>query len=370
MRIAVIGAGIIGLTCAEELIRARHDVLIYDSAPATGATHAAAGMLAPAGEAWHGEEKLLALGLASAHLWPGFAERLGSLSGVDVDFRAAGTVLVARDHNDLDVVKRTATVLTSSGISCSELDRKELRSLEPTLSGRIAGGLALPGDNNVNPRAVATALMRILGNRLIRSAARPCTGGVLLDNGVFHGADAVVIATGADPANARLRAVKGEIIRVRMTDPPTRVIRGLVEGQPVYAVPRADNVVVIGATEEEHTGEAEATVGGVELLLRSARALLPGIDKATVLDITARNRPGTPDNGPLIGPATDTGLGRASLGTVILATGHYRGGVLLAPVTATAVRAHIEGNAVPESALPFLPDRFGPPNHDTKAGSR
>lgn len=359
MRAAVIGAGMIGLACAEELIRAGHDVLVFDPTPAQGATHAAAGMLAPAGEAWHGEELLLRLGLASAAQWPGYAARLCEQSGIDVDFRTSGTVLTGRDQDDLQVVRRTLELLESQGIAFEHLDRRGLLRQEPALSTRVAGGALVPGDHNVNPRRVAEALIRIVGQRLVRRTASATDEGVVLGDGTTVTSDVVIIATGAtsrDDADTRyVRPVKGEIVRARMDHPPGRVVRARVHGESVYVVPRADNEVVIGATEEEHSGDPVPTVGGVTRLLNAARALVPGLETAEILDITARHRPGTPDNGPVLGPV---GTGPGATCARIIATGHYRGGVLLAPLTAKVVRAHVEGTAVPEEALPFTHDRF------------
>jgi len=113
MRVAVIGAGIVGLACAEELVRCGHDVRVFDPDPGGGATRAAAGMLAPAGEAWHGETDLLRLGVASARLWPEYAARLQAASGVDIDLRTAGTLLVGQDHDDLQQVRRSLDVLAA-----------------------------------------------------------------------------------------------------------------------------------------------------------------------------------------------------------------------------------------------------------------
>lgn len=359
MRVAVIGAGIIGLACAEELIRAGHDVCVFDPAPARGATHAAAGMLAPAGEAWHGEESLLRLGLASAARWPAYAARLRTQSGIDVDLRTFGTVLAGRDHDDLQVVRRTLELLDSQGIPFEHFDRRGLLRKEPALSTRVAGGALLPDDYNVNPRRVASALIGIVGRRLVRRTASATDDGVVLTDGTTVASDVVIIATGArsgdDPDTCYVRPVKGEIVRARMDDPPGLVVRAQVYGESVYVVPRADNEVVIGATEEEQPGEPVPTVGGITRLLNAARALLPGLETAEILDITARDRPGTPDNGPVLGPGgTEPGAACAR----IIATGHYRGGVLLAPVTAQVVRAYVEGTAVPDEALPFTPDRF------------
>ncbi len=355
MRVAVVGAGIIGLACAEELVRAGHDVCIFDPDPATGATHAAAGMLAPAGEAWHGETPLLQLGLASAQLWPEYAARLAALSRTDIDLTTQGTLLVGQDNDDHQQVRRTLDVLSARGIAFEDLDRRELRAREPALA-RAVGGALLPDDHSVNPRRVAEALLRIVGDRLVRQSVREVGDELLLADGARVDCDTVVVATGAW-ARAWVpwvRPVKGETILVRAADPPTRVLRARVHGEPVYVVPRAGGEVVIGATEEEH-GNADPlpSVGAVVRLLSAARSLLPGLETADILDIVARHRPGTPDNGPILG-LRDSGSALRQ----VLAVGHYRGGVLLAPLTARVVRAYVEDTEVPPVARCFTPDRF------------
>lgn len=354
MRVAVIGAGIVGLACAEELVRCGHDVRVFDPDPGGGATRAAAGMLAPAGEAWHGETGLLRLGVASARLWPEYAARLQAASGVDVDLRTEGTLLIGQDHDDLQQVRRTLEVLSTEGIAFRELDRREARSDEPTLS-RVAGAVLVPEDHNVNPRLVAEALLRLLGDRVIRARATVRDGGVAFANGTEFGCDAVVVATGAEARSLvpQVRPVRGETIRLRGADRPSRVLRARVHGETVYVVPRAGGEVVVGATEEEHASEPVATLGAVVRLLHAARTLVPGLESAEVVEITARHRPGTPDNGPLLGPVEAPGPVRR-----VLAVGHYRGGVLLAPLTAQVVRAHVEGEHVPAVAQPFGPGRF------------
>lgn len=353
----MVGAGIVGLACAEELVRAGHDVRVADPRPGQGATYAAAGMLAPAGEAWHGETALLRLGIASARLWPEYAARLSAGSTSDVGYRRGGTLLVGLDRDDLQHVRRTSDVLRGEGIAFHELGRRDLARHEPALA-RSAGGALLSEDHSVHPRLVADALVGLLGDRVVRlRVARldPAQRRVVLADGSVLGCDAVVVATGADAQGwvPGVRPVRGETIRVRTADPPRRVVRARIHGEAVYLVPRAGGEVVVGASEEEHEGAPFATVGTVVRLLAAARVLLPGLDAAELVDVTARNRPGTPDNGPMLG-LRDPGAPWRQ----VLAVGHYRGGVLLAPLTAQVVRAYVEGVDVPEVALPFAPDRF------------
>jgi glycine oxidase len=326
VNVEVAGAGVIGLTCAWALTEAGYDVTVYDPAPGTGATYAAAGMVAPAGEAWFGEESLLRLGLASAALWPDLAARL------EVGFARTGALLVGRDASDLATVRRSADLLARHGVLVEEPD---VHGLEPTLSDRVVGGLHLPTDGHVNPREVTAALLRRLGRRVVASRA-PGTG------------DFVVRCTGT-AAHPAIRPVRGEILRVRTQDPPSHVVRGVVRGRLVYLVPRADGEVVIGATSEHHEGRPVPTVGGVLQLLEDARELVPSLWTAEVLEVLARDRPGTADNGPMIGR-----IGHRE----VIAAGHYRGGVLLAPITAAAVVSIVNGTDPPAEVLPFHPSRF------------
>ncbi len=329
MRIRVLGAGVIGLAVADELLRRGHAVTVVDPAPGGGASYAAAGMLSPAAEVWHGEEDLLRLGLASLDLWPAFAERLG------VPLRRGGTLLVGRDAGDLQHVERQVALVTGLGGTARLLDRREVREHDPSL-GRVAGGALLPDEASVDPRAVVTAL---------RDRVPVGAGGAGASS-----YDVTVVATGArlpTPYDDLVRCVRGEVLRVRSDDPPARTVRGWVQGEPVYLVPRAPAdgfaEVVVGATSEEHDAPPVVTAGGVHRLLTAARALWPALDRAELVETIARDRPGTADNLPLVGPS-----GREE--GVVLAAGHYRHGVLLAPLTARLVADHLESGAV-EAAL-------------------
>jgi glycine oxidase len=318
LTVKVLGAGIIGLAVAEELTRRGHRVVVVDPSPGQGASYAAAGMLSPSAEVWHGEDDVLRLGLASLALWPEYAARLG------VVLRAAGTLLVGSDAGDLQQVQRQVALLARHGRPAEAMDRRRLAALEAGL-GRVAGGALLPDDLSVDPRAVVGAL-------LARVQVLPSDPG--------GACDATVLATGSllpAPYSSLVRGVRGEILRVRADDSPARTVRGWVRGEPVYLVPRASGEVVVGATSEEHDAPPLVTAGGVLRLLAAARELWPALDRAELVEATARDRPGTPDNLPLVGPVADG---------VVLAAGHYRHGVLLAPLTARLVADHLETGAV------------------------
>lgn len=333
MRVRILGAGIIGLACAWELERRGHRVTVVDPAPGQGASHAAAGMLCPAGELWHGEAQLFRLGHASAALWPGFADALG------VPMHRTGTLLAAADAGDLQEIDRQLALLEAAGIRAEPLSRRELLAREPGL-GRVVGGAFLPDQHSVDPRGVVAALLARV------PVVAPEASVVEPDETTY---DVTVIATGARlpaPYAHLVRPVRGEILRVRSDDPPQHVVRGLVHGDPVYVVPRADSSeVVIGATSEEHDAAPVPTVEGVHRLLDAARELLPGLDRAAFVEAIARDRPGTADNLPLVGPV-------GGVERVVLAAGHYRHGVLLAPLTARLVADHLESGAVDAATDP------------------
>nr|WP_204163349.1 glycine oxidase ThiO [Nocardioides gilvus] len=341
LQVTVLGAGIIGLTCADELRRRGHRVRVLDPHPGAGASYAAAGMLAPDAESWHGERELFELGRESVAYWSALAERLG------IGLHRRGTLLVGHDAADLQAATRQADLLAHLGVPPRRLGRDALRALEPGL-GRVAGGYLLTDDLSVDPRAAVAALRSRLADVL-----EPVAGD--LGDATRAEADAVVVATGAElpvPFTHLVRRVRGETVRVRCEDPPAHVVRGEVRGQPVYLVPRDDGEVVIGATSEEHDAAAVATLGGVARLLDAARPLWPGLDRASWLQVVARDRPGTHDNRPLVGPTHLPG--------VLLAAGHHRHGVLLAPLTARVIADHLEGGALIDAWDPRRFDERNP----------
>ncbi|MFD7077538.1 glycine oxidase ThiO [Nocardioides sp. NPDC059952] len=356
MRVRILGAGIVGLSVADELIRRGHDVTVVDPAPGSGASYAAAGMLSPAGEAWYGEESLTRLCLASLALWPGFAARLG------VPVHTRGTLLAGVDAGDVQQVERQLAVLDLAGVSYERLGRRDLLAREPGL-GRVAGGAFLAEDHSVDPRAVVSALLDRVGDRVgldtdsfVPHESGSTSGSVGRAAGAARRrrvetntvADVTVIATGArlpDPFSSLIRPVRGDVVRVRTQEPVERTVRAWAHGEQIYVVPRIDgDEVVIGATTEERDGPLLPTVEGVWRLLDSARRVVPALDRAAVVEVTSRDRPGTADNLPLVGPTHEPG--------VVLAAGAYRNGVLLAPLIAQLVADHVETGSVEPAVDP------------------
>lgn len=367
--VVVVGCGVIGASVAWRLAQRGMSVTCFDPEPGDGATFAAAGMLAPVTEATFGEHALTTLNVASARAWPDFAAELAAAARTDVGFRRTGTLTVAYDTGDRQQLHRLLQARHSVGLATDEITIEEARRMEPLLGPRIAGATWTPDDHQVDPRRVHAALLAVLAahdvvvarSRVVALAQDRSDGpvvGVVDEDGSTHRAGVVVLAAGwasreLGGADVATRPVKGEVVRLDASDQPGfelgHVIRGLVQARDVYLVPREDGEVVVGATSTEQPDDRAVTVGGMFALLRDARAVVPGVDELALAQMTARARPGTPDNVPLIGPAARPGL--------VLATGHYRNGILLAPLTASAVADYVAHGTLPAPADLAHPQR-------------
>jgi glycine oxidase len=367
--VVVIGAGVIGLSLGWRAARSALRTLVLDGGrPGQGATGAAAGMLAPVTEATFGEEDLLALNLEAARRYPDFVAELESETGVLVHYRASGTLAVALDRDDAELLKRLHVFQVSLGLDAEWLRGRECRRLEPGLAPAVVGGIRSSLDHQVDPRALSQALTGALAQsggelRANASVAAILTGsegvsGVLLRSGERISAERVVVAAGwrsgeieGLPENARVpvRPVKGQILRLR-GDASAPVAKRVIRTTEVYIVPREDGELVVGATVEERGPDMSVTAGGVLELLREAYEALPGITELELVEAIAGLRPASPDNAPIVGAGALPGL--------VWATAHWRNGILLAPITAEGVVEMITGGAMPEVLAPFSPDRF------------
>ena len=374
-RLAIVGAGVIGLTCAWRAAEAGWTVELVDPAPGSGSSWVAGGMLAPVTEAWPGEEELLELGAESLRRWPPFAAELAEAAGRPAGLRTEGTVVVAAAAGDRAELDDLAGYLSKLDREVDRLTARELRRLEPSIGPDVRGGLSVPGDLAVDNRVLLAALRAAADRAGVRFVEARAVGaaadGVELAasdgdaTGRWVEADAVLIAAGAHSAGLHagldglVRPVKGEILRLRhragALPPPSRTVRAVVDGRPVYAVPRDNGGLVIGATQYETGFDTEPTVGGVRDLLRDAERVLPGVAEYALVEAAAGLRPGTPDNLPLIGS-----LSGGRTGGPLVATGHGRNGMLLAPITAAAVLALLAGEPGPPAAAVADPARLSP----------
>jgi glycine oxidase len=374
--VVVVGGGAIGLASAWRLAQRGAAVTVVDPDPGGGASGVAAGMLAPVTEARMGEGALLRLNLASWSRWPSFAAEVEGAAGAAIGYRADGTLVVALDADDRVALDELAARHRAMGLDVTPLRGREVRRLEPGLAPGVRAGLLAATERSVDPLTLVDALRRaataagvaFVAAEVKEVATGPgrerVTGVVLADSAAPRRIDAatVVLAAGCRSAGMAglpeatappVRPVKGEIVTLRQ--PPgasliTHTVRGLVHGFTVYLVPRADGRLIVGATVQERGWDTRVTAGGAYELLRDALALVPGLDDAELVTARAGLRPGTPDDLPLIGPSPLDGL--------VVATGHYRNGILLTPITAEAVVAAVAGEPLPAEVDACDPRRF------------
>ena len=350
--VAVVGGGVIGLSCAWRAASAGFAVTVHDPAPGSGASHVAGGMLAPVTEAAPAEQEVLALGTASLRRWPDFAAELATV-GADPGLRTRGTLVVALDPGDRAELGRLAEQLNRMGRQAEVPSGREVRRAEPSLGPQVCRALSVPGDLSVDNRALMTALLVACRSAGVEFRSQRCLQ--------LPAADVVVLAAGAHsaglhPALARaIRPVKGEILRLRSRPgtlpPPSRTVRAIVGGRHSYLVPRDGGRLVVGATQREVGFDTDVTAGGVRELLTDAERVLPAIAEYALEETAAGLRPGSPDNLPVIGELEPG---------VLTATGHHRNGILLAPITADAILALLRGMPVPVEAGPAAPARLQP----------
>jgi len=345
----IIGGGVIGLSSAWRLAQAgaRAVVLEREDSPPAGATRVAAGMLAPVGELSFGEPRLLELSLVAAELYPDFVAELEATAGISTGFEPSGALHVALDRDEAAQLRRVHDLQRSLGLDAEWLPPGACRDLEPALTPSLAGGVHAPGEASIDPRKLCATLLAVLRGEgvEVRSEAEVVEArieegriaGVRTSSGEELRAGVVVLAAGAWsgvaewlPPEARppVRPVKGQILELRARD-GTAPCRRILASELVYMVPRKDGRLIVGATVEEQGFDTAVTAGGVHELLREAYRLLPEVAEMELVEAAAGLRPGTPDNLPIVGPGEIDGL--------FIASGHYRNGILLAPLAAARV---------------------------------
>lgn len=351
----IVGGGIIGLSCAWRAAQRGARVAVVDrSRPPAGATRVAAGMLAPVGELAFGEPELLKLTVAASELYPDFVAELEAASGIATGYRRDGALHVALDRDEAAELRRVHELQRSLGLGAEWLPPRRCRDLEPGLTPSFGGGVHAPDEASVDPRALMEALLAaldaaegvdLLTGTGVEAALREGEriAGVRTESGEELRAPSVVLAAGAwsgqaewlpEAARPPVRPVKGQILELRSRDGAAPCQR-IVASERVYLVPRPDGRLVVGATVEEQGFDTAVTAGGVHELLREAYRLLPDVAEMELVEAAAGLRPGTPDNLPLVGPSGVDGL--------LWATGHYRNGILLAPLSAKTLVEELEG---------------------------
>jgi glycine oxidase len=371
--VAIVGGGVIGLAVAWRARTKGLSVTVLERGEVgRGTSYVAAGMLAPVAEVEFGEagQAALELGLRSAALWPGFAAELERCGDAELGLRRTGTLVLARDEDEARELDRQIAFRESLGLRTNRLRGSDARALEPGLAPTVRLAFEAADDHSVDPRLVLAALRRACETTGVRLREHApvmrieCDGdglrvtAVELEGGELVTARQVVIAAGPwsggleglpDRARVPVRPVKGQLLRLRDPAGPGLLER-VVRFEGGYLVPRADGRYVLGATVEERGFERHATAGGVYELLRDAHELVPGVSELQIEELCVGLRPGTPDNVPVIGPGLIDGL--------TWATGHYRNGILLAPLTAELVAGALAGEASASFPAACRADRF------------
>jgi glycine oxidase len=366
--VVVIGGGLIGTSISWRLRQAGLDVAVIVGERSAAASGVAAGMLAPVTETTFTEQRLLDLNLASLSRYADFVAELEMASDLPTGLRRTPNLSVAYDADDAARLATFADFLARVGHPAERLTSRESRRHEPLLAPTIRSGLLVEGDWSCDNRLLWRALIKAAHRTGVRelpgfvhrvTSSKGVVTGVELADGSRIGAGWVVVANGAWAGqidglpDLPVRPVKGQIVRL---DPgrlpgPSLTIRAYVRGAEIYLVPReSGSEVVLGATVEELGFDHRVTAGAVYELLRDGRTVMPMSAEYALAETSVGWRPGTPDNAPI--------LGRCDMEGLVLATGHYRNGVLLTPITADVISTLIISDELASVAAPFTLDRF------------
>ena len=364
--VVVVGGGVIGLAIAWRLAREGAAVTVVDRGQAgRAASWVAAGMLAPISEASFDDHDHVTFARASMARFPSFIAELEHDADAPVSLDTRGTLVVARDRDDAEYIRRAYEYRRAIGLPVEWLTGSEAREAEPVLSPRIVGAMAIPDDHQIDTRAFMTALVRACARRGVTLMENTSVRRIVVAHGRATGvetasgrvdADTVVLAAGAwsasidgvpapwvAPGAARQGAARAAAARRAV--PLAHVIRA----PRAYLLPKHDGTIVVGATQEEMGFDVTPTAGGVSDILRHAWELVPGIYDLPFDGVEVGLRPGSRDNHPIIGATGVRGL--------VMATGHFRHGILLAPATADAVADGIARGRF-SGAEAFNPARF------------
>lgn len=360
---AVLGGGLIGLSIAYELACRGACVTVFERTEAArGASWAGAGMLAPFTEGVD-DPALLDLLLESRNRYPEFVGRLIADGGIDPHLRLDGILDVARDRDALHALHERAAILTSRGYAFEMLDARAAVALEPALGMLQHGAMLVCDEGQVDNRRLGRALLAACERRgvdvrehcpveSIETDSRRVLG-LRTANG-FVNASAVINATGAWAAqfdglppscHAPVFPIKGQMLALEI---PKGFMRHVTWAHGIYFVPRQDGRLLVGATVENCGFDTRTNAEGMSTLLESALRAAPALRTFTVSEMWAGLRPATADGRPFIGPTPIEGY--------FLATGHYRNGILLAPVTAALIADALGGRSN-DMLAPFAPGR-------------
>ena len=363
MRVVVIGAGVIGCAVAHALARRGAQVEVVDPrAIGAGATHASAGMLAPYSEGHH--DGLLTLGLSSLARYDAFVDRLRHESHVTFEYERTGTLHVAGSDAEAERLKAEASGFTSAGVAHEWLDGAALRSVAPSVGEHAIAALLLPMQGYVDATGMTRALaaaaehrgVHFTAERVLSIDARAEGVTITTPEGTISG-DALVLAAGSWSSAIAgvtswplpVKPIRGQLLHLRA---PARLASRILWGSSCYLVPWQNGTTLVGATMEDAGFDERPTAHGVRQLLNAAQALVPSIGNAVFEGVRVGLRPKTPDELPIIGPSS-------TMPHVFHATGHYRNGILMTPLTADLVADLVLDRREHGELALTNPSRFG-----------
>ena len=355
--VIVIGEGVIGLSIGRALAGRRSVLLLDRGATGEGASWAAAGMLSPLSEA-DDQGPFFQLCRASFGLFQRFVQDLRDESGIDPGYSGNGVLLIATSEQSSGVLRRRYDWQRQAGFEVELLAPEDVRRMEPLVTAPLVTGLLMPGERSVAPRTLVNALRDACRRRSVD--IRP---GVRVDriskNAVSAGrttfeASCIIVAAGVWSADLKgsdppipVYARKGQILSLGM---PSGSFHHVIRWQHAYFVPRSTGELVVGATDEDAGFDASVTVAGIGRLLTDAQAISSHVGAYPILETWTGFRPATSDGLPVLGPSAIPG--------VYYATGHYRNGILLAPITASIIADLVESRRPSVPIEVYSPFRF------------
>lgn len=372
-KIIIVGGGVIGLGIGWQLAKAGAAVTIHERGQAgRGASWAAGGMLGPIAEAHIDELDLLKLSNQSLARYPEWVDELETETEMSIGYRKEGTLIIGIEPDDTYQLRHAYTLYEDLGLNVEWLSGQEAREIEGALSPYVTAAIRCETDHQVDNRLMVQALQRAYKGRGGVLHQNSTVERIVIENGAatgiqtqdgFQGADVCILAAGCwsgqigglpETVIPPVRPVKGQMLALQMRDGIviSNVIRTVKARYPipVYLVPRTDGRLVVGATTEELGFDTELIVGGIYELLHGAFEAVPGIYKLPLLETWTGLRPGSSDNAPI--------LGNTPVENLIYATGHYRNGILLTPITAYEIAQLVLTGETSETIAPFHVDRF------------
>lgn len=365
--IVIVGAGVIGLSIGWKLAAAGQSVIVFDRGDAgREASWLSAGMLAPQTEMGFEDEAIYALGRESLNRWPAFVSALEAASGLSVDYRTEGILHVADDRDATEALQRQFEFQKGHGLDVEWMTGTRARDIEPFLAPRLPAAVYCKSDHQIDNQLLVEALVRAFQKSggvlreftqvktIIPDEAAPA---VILADGSRVEATRVILAAGAwsrqiegiaPDAQPPVRPVKGQMLQLQMALPFE--LTHVIWGPDCYIVPKSSGRLLLGATVEERGFDSSITAGGLYKLLEAGWRIVPGIYDLEVTETWAGLRPGSRDNDPILGEVDVPG--------VVYATGHYRNGILLVPVTADEITRLILKGETSDWLEPFSPKRF------------